>query len=101
MNPTLLTDQIPQPDPWATPPDDFCFVLFERIDVEQNEQRYYLVAWQPTLFGWGVVRIWGRKGETQNLRAEPFPSLAEAWPVIRGHIRARLRHGYRIAREGV
>jgi predicted DNA-binding WGR domain protein len=65
-----------------------------------DEHRYYVAAWQPTLFGWGVMSVWGRKGETQNLRVEPFPSLAEAWPAIRGHIRARLRHGYQIVGEG-
>ena len=85
-----------QPDPWAAPPDDFRYLLFERVDPEENAFRYYYLAWQDTLLGWGIVRVWGRKGETQNLRVEPFGSLAEAWPTIRGTIKDRLRHGYRI-----
>ena len=81
------------------PPADFTFVLFERVDPAENAARYYLIAWQPTLFGWGVVRIWGRKGQTQHLRTDPFPSLNEAWPTIRSHIRTRLRHGYCIVSQ--
>ena len=90
-----------RPDQWTEPPDAFDYLLFERINPEENENRYYYLAWQPTLLGWGVVRIWGRKGETQNLRVEPFSSLSEAWPTIRSVIRDGLNHGYRIVESGV
>ena len=124
-------------DPWASPPDNFHFVLFERVNIEEyarpcgtrprdenvggqaeacppttsklkvalqvpfsqeNAARYYWLGRQPTLFGWGVVRLWGRKGETQHRRIELFSSLEEAWPALRKHIRARLRHGYQLVR---
>jgi hypothetical protein len=35
------------------------------------------------------------------VRVLPFGSLEEAWPAVRAVIRARLRHGYRITRDGV
>ncbi len=48
---------------WATPPEDFQFVLFERVDRAENIARYYFVAWLPTLIDEGaVVRMYGRKG---------------------------------------
>ncbi|MEW5959391.1 MAG: WGR domain-containing protein [Chloroflexota bacterium] len=54
--------------------------------------------WQRDLLGeWAVVRIYGRRDDQQQVRVTPFPSLVEAWPTIRAHIRTRLRHGYRIA----
>jgi len=64
---------------WTAPLPDFHFVLFDRTDPVQNTQRFYLVAWLPTLFEEGaVVRIFGRKGVSQRLYSTPFPSLAEA-----------------------
>ncbi len=84
---------------WTTPPEDFCFVLFERIDRAENMARYYLLAWQPTLFDKGaVIRIYGRKSGFQRvLMPQPFASLDEAWPLIRSIIKTRLRHGYQVA----
>jgi predicted DNA-binding WGR domain protein len=83
-------------DRWTDPPPDFQYLHFERIAPVLNEYRYYYLAWQPTLWGPSVVRVWGRRGGQQQVRAAPFGSLDEAWPEIRKHIRARLRHGYRI-----
>jgi predicted DNA-binding WGR domain protein len=55
------------------------------------------VSWQATLFSEGaVVRLWGRKGETQRELATPFASLTEAWPLLRRVLRRRLRRGYRV-----
>ena len=85
-------------DHWTEPPADFKYIFFERVNPVENEDRYYYLAWQVTLWGWSVVRIYGRRGGQQNAQAEPFDSLAEAWPTIRKHIRTRLRHGYRIVK---
>jgi predicted DNA-binding WGR domain protein len=71
--------------------------LFERVNPNRNEVRFYYLAWQPTLFDAGaVVRLWGRKGESQTELATPFETLAEAWPTLRRLIRTRLRRGYRL-----
>ena len=78
-------------------PASFRYALFERVNPERNEARFYYVSWQATLFEAGaVVRLWGRKGETQKELATPFPSLAEAWPLLRRVLRSRLRRGYRV-----
>ena len=83
-------------DQWTDPPPDFYYILFERVNPAKNEDRRYCLAWQPTLEGWAMVRVWGRRGGQQQSRAAPFKSLDAAWPEIRKHIRARLRHGYHI-----
>ena len=83
---------------WETPPADFRFILFERVNPAKNEHRYYYLGWQPTLVEKGaVVRLFGRKGGPQRMIApQPFGSLEEAWPLIRSVIKTRLTHGYRI-----
>jgi hypothetical protein len=75
----------------------FTYLLLERVDREQNANRFYL-AWQPSLFAEGaVVRSYGRKdGHRRTLAPLPYPSLAAAWPLIRALLRRRLRHGYEI-----
>ena len=84
---------------WEKPLPDFRFVLFTLTDREANKQRFYYLAWQPTLLDAGaVVRIWGRKGGHQrHLSPQPFASLENAWPLLRSIIKTRLRHGYRVA----
>lgn len=80
---------------WETPPPGFQYILFERIEPEQNVARYYYLAFVPTLLGPAVVRLWGRKGYSQRAATpKPFASLEEAWPELRKHIRTRLRRGY-------
>ena len=83
---------------WRSPPPGFRFILFERTNQAENELRFYYLGWQATLFDAGaVVRLYGRKGETQHLiTPQPFSSLEEAWPLLRTIISKRLQHGYRI-----
>ena len=91
--------QLPASD--AAPPE-FRYVLFERVNPEQNEARFYYLAWQPTLFNNGaVVRLWGRKNSTQHTMCTPYETLAEAWPLLRRLIRLRLRRGYRVVQYSV
>ncbi|MEW5959978.1 MAG: WGR domain-containing protein [Chloroflexota bacterium] len=87
---------------WETPPLGFHSVLFDRTEPGQNAYRYYLVAWWPTLLDEGaVIRTYGRKGASQTVRVTPFPSLAEARPLIRATIKTRLRHRYRVVEPEV
>ena len=82
---------------WQIPPENFCFVLFERVNPAEDEARFYYLAWLPTLLGWAVVRVWGRRGGAQRVvTPAPFETLEAAWPTIRKHVKARLRHGYRV-----
>lgn len=85
------------PMDWQAPPPGFNSILFERVEVSRNINRFYLVSWQPTLLETGaVVRLYGRKAVTQRLLITPFSSLEAAWPLIRSIIKTRLRHGYHI-----
>lgn len=81
---------------WSQPPPDFAFVLFERVQAADNIRRFYYLAYGLTTDGPAVIRTWGRKGQSQRSTWQPYPTLAEAWPEIRQHIRRRLRHGYRV-----
>lgn len=83
---------------------NFDYLLFERIRQEQNEYRFYYLAWQPSLFDQGViVRIAGRKldGRQQIFAPLPYPTFEEAWPAIRTIICRRLRNGYRIVDSAI
>ncbi|MBM4460791.1 MAG: WGR domain-containing protein [Chloroflexi bacterium] len=79
------------------PQPNFSQIEFERIDLAANARRYYLVAWQPNLYGEGtLIRMFGRMGRFKRVIAIPCPSLQAAWPMIRAIVRTRLRHGYHI-----
>ena len=58
--PTLLCPTYPSGvlfvdmNAWTLPQPDFKQVEFERTDLAANARRYYLVAWQPNLYGDGV-----------------------------------------------
>jgi predicted DNA-binding WGR domain protein len=82
---------------WKTPPKDFRYVTFERINSARNEARIYYLGWQPNLFGEQVlVRVWGRKDGYRKMLVTPFAGLQEAWPTIRALIKHRVRHHYQI-----
>jgi hypothetical protein len=84
---------------WDAPPANFSYILFERPEpTVEAPGRYYYMSWQPSLlYPQAVVRMYGRKGETQRMvPPRPFDSLEEAWPLIRSIIKTRLRHGYKV-----
>lgn len=86
---------------WQHPPRNFHYVLLEKMQPQPNQERFYLVGWQPTLFdGGAVVRLYGRKsGFQRTITPRPFESLTDAWPFIRQIIKTRLRHGYQVVRR--
>jgi predicted DNA-binding WGR domain protein len=66
---------------WESPQPNFRFVLFERVDPSKNARRFYWLGWQATLFDeQAVVRVFGRKGETQRVIAAPFDSWKRPGP---------------------
>jgi len=72
----------------------------ERVNLERNEARLCLLSWAPTLFGWGLLRTYGRIGHWQRVMPPlPFDSPDDAWPAIRAIIKRRLRHGYRVKEQ--
>jgi predicted DNA-binding WGR domain protein len=54
----------------------FTYWLLEWINPEQNENRFYYLAWQPSLFAEGaIVRSYGRKdGRRPRLFGAAWPS---------------------------
>ena len=71
-------------------------MTFSKVILEKLV--FLKLRWTAQLFDVGaVVRLYGRKGETQHLiTPQPFSSLEEAWPLLRTIISKRLQHGYRI-----
>ena len=88
---------------WDSPPTEFSYILFERVNLTENANRFYYISWQPSLLHpQAVIRMYGRKGESQRMiRPQPFESLEAAWPLIRSIIKARLRHGYRVVQPNI
>jgi len=80
--------------------EGFTWLILKRIDPTQNVFRYYAIGWQETLFGWAVLRVYGRLGADKRI-LDPlyFDSLEDAWPTIRQIIKKRLRNGYVLAQE--
>ena len=65
------------------------FIRFER------ETRYYELRLQRDLFGWVVVKIWGRKSSRLGqMRTTPCSSFIEASRLWDAGVRARERRGY-------
>ena len=70
--------------PWA--------LDLEPVNLQKNQARFYLLSWQPTLFGWAVVRSYGRIGCWHRAMPPlPFDSLEQAWPLLRTIMRLRSR----------
>jgi len=78
--------------------NNFTYLLFKKIDPQQNMDRFYYLAWQRTLLGEGcIVRYYGRNGGQQHVLApESYPNFDRAWPALRKIIQRRLRNGYQI-----
>jgi len=70
----------------------------ERIDHQQNTNRWYAVGIQPTLLDEiAVIRFWGCRGNTyQQTIIEPFTDLEKAHTRANTLIREKLHRGYQI-----
>ena len=61
----------------------------------ERETRYYELRLQQDLFGWVVVKAWGRKeSRLGQVRSVPCDSYSEALQEWRAGLRARQRRGY-------
>ena len=73
------------------------FVRLESVDPAKNLARFFVLAWQPTLWGERVlVRVWGRCGTLG--RWAVVKSRADQRPEHTADrlLRLRLRHGYSV-----
>jgi predicted DNA-binding WGR domain protein len=69
-----------------------------KVDLEREEYRWYVIAWEPTLFGnWAVVRSWGRMGTNwAQCKSEMFDDNDTACTEAEAQTEKRLRRGYRL-----
>ena len=74
------------------------YARFERIDHAQNCERFYVLSWQPLLWGnAALVRSWGRIGSQGNRRLEAeYPDREAAQPLVERLIRRRLTRRYEL-----
>lgn len=67
----------------------------ERIDANQNMQRFYRMHIQPDLFGGATLfKEWGRIGTGGSQRIEPYADAGQALDALAVHLRAKMRRGY-------
>lgn len=69
---------------------------FVKVHPAENRQRWYVVAWGPTLFGtWAVTRAWGRLGTNwSQRRVEEFDTVDEAIAEAEAQMERRVKRGY-------
>ena len=74
------------------------YARFERIDHTQNCERFYLLSWQPLLWGeLALVRCWGRVGTEGQRRLEAtYPDRESAQPLVTRLVRRRLKRRYEL-----
>lgn len=76
----------------------------QRLDPDAGIARFYAVAVVPTLFGWSVVREWGRIGQGGTVREESHRSETAAMEIAEAHVLRKQHGGYRLrpgGQEGV
>jgi predicted DNA-binding WGR domain protein len=70
---------------------------FTSIVADENPRRFYLLTWQPSLFGGGMlVRSWGRLGSHSTSRAAAFPDRESAQEAVARLICRRIRRRYEL-----
>ena len=67
------------------------------IDASRNRARFYVLQWQPTL--WGsvmLVRVWGRLGRPGRMHVVRETAAPQGDGTLTRLVRQRLGHGYQI-----
>jgi len=73
------------------------FAHFHSIDHAENRRRFYLVSWQPLLWGGGaLVWSWGRLGSRGTSRVAEFPDRSSAQQVVDRLIQRRIQRRYEL-----
>ncbi len=73
------------------------YAQFQSIDCAENRQRFYLVSWQPLLWGGGaLVWSWGRLGSRGSSRVAEFADRNSAQPAVERLIHRRLQRRYEL-----
>lgn len=65
------------------------------LDQVHQRQRFYVLTWQPGLFGDGaLLRSWGLAGARGRTIMTRYENRRTAQPVIERLVHRQLRHGY-------
>jgi predicted DNA-binding WGR domain protein len=73
------------------------YAYFTSVDAGANRQRFYVLTWQPTLFGDGaLVKTWGRLGTEGRSQAVFWGEREHAQPLIDRLLRRRQQHHYQL-----
>ena len=71
----------------------------EKHNPETNLHRFYVISVMPSLFGWCVVRRWGRCGNYGRLRIDLYDDLESAKMGFEKKKREKLRRNYKQVRD--
>ena len=67
------------------------------LDQIHQRQRFYVLTWQPGLFGDGaLLRSWGLAGARGRTIMTRYADRRAAQPVIERLVHRQLQHGYRV-----
>ena len=67
------------------------------IDASRNRARFYVLQWQPTLWGGvALLRVWGRLGGQGRQQVVLEAATPQLDAVLTRLVRQRLRHGYQL-----
>ena len=69
----------------------------EKHNLEKNQHRFYALSIQRSLFGWSVVRRWGRIGNYGKLKIDLYDDLEAAQMGLKKKEREKLKRNYRRA----
>jgi predicted DNA-binding WGR domain protein len=74
-------------------------IVLNRVDPNENVNRWYLVSIQPTLFHpCAVIIAWGRRdNDFQRWRAIPVENQAQANQLAEKIVSRKIKREYRIA----
>ena len=72
------------------------YLRMESIDPKANRYRFYVTAWQPTLWNtWALICRWGRIGEDpRGVQVHECASIDDALQLAAEVIDLRMKHGY-------
>ena len=75
-------------------------IYLECVIPEKNRNAYYRIMSGQDLFGFKLIRSWGRIGTSEKVRLQKrFTSEKEMKKVVRRILNVRLAHGYIVKRK--
>ena len=70
----------------------------EKHNLEKNLHRFYAISVMPSLFGWSVIRRWGRIGNYGRLKIDLYDDRESAQMGFERKEREKLKRNYKPVR---